>query len=103
MVTLDNVKFIMNNPQSVWLFQGEQASFASAVFSDKFNAMAWIAENSVSGILTEYPIDICAYDWAVKNEFFVAKKEHHQTSAFKQNFTSASQAHYHYKDGVEVG
>lgn len=97
------VKDNMSNFQSVWLFQGEQARFASAVFSDKVNATSWIAENSASGILTEYPIDICAYDWAIKNEFFVAKKEHHKTSAFKQNFTSASQAHYHFKDGVEVG
>lgn len=103
MVTLDNVKFIMNNPKSVWLFQGEQARFASAVFSDRAKATAWIASNDASGILTEYPMDISVYDWAVENEFFVPKKEHHQTSAFKQNFTSASQAHYHFKNGVEVG
>ena len=84
--------------ESVWVFHGNGGSFASAVFSSKELAEAWIAERGVQGTLTKYPIDVCVYDWAIENEFFSPKRPEHSTPLFIQKFSSAYQEHEHYVD-----
>lgn len=83
----------------VWLFNGENGRFASAVFTELHIAEDWIKAYKLTGILTKYPLNVGVYDWALKEELFKVKKEDHQTSLFIGKFTSASQEHYHYENG----
>jgi hypothetical protein len=84
----------------VWVFCGQSSRFPSAIFLSKELAEAWITSNSLSGVLTAYPVDISVYDWAIAKGFFIPKKEEHQQPAFIQKFSSASQEHYHYENGT---
>ena len=83
----------------VWVFCGPSAQFPSGVFSSKENAEEWIAKHSLTGTLTVYPIDTGVYDWAIQKGFFNPKEDKHRTPKFIQQFSSASQEHYHYEDG----
>jgi hypothetical protein len=40
----------------VWIFHGEGAAFASAVFRSESDGRAWAARYGVTGILAEYPV-----------------------------------------------
>ncbi|MCK0203180.1 hypothetical protein MWN41_09170 [Ornithobacterium rhinotracheale] len=84
----------------IWIFQGNQAGFPSAVFSTKEKALVWIETNKVSGILTEYPIDISVYEWTIEKDYFTPKKEHQKTPDFISRFSSTSLKHHHFKEGV---
>jgi hypothetical protein len=88
------------NTSNVWVFCGTKASFPSGVFHTKEQAEAWIAENRLSGTLTQYPVGIGAYHWAVQEGFFKPKKPEHSLPGFIGSFSSASQEHYHYEDGA---
>ena len=80
----------------VYVFDEERASFPSAVFSTKEKAYAWIKELGARGTLTEYPVDVPAYDFAVENGYFKPKKPHHFENAFKTRFTNATGWHEHF-------
>jgi hypothetical protein len=84
---------------TVWVFNGERSDFPAGIFSSKEKAEAWIQENQLTGLLTEYPIDEGIYDWSIKHEFFHPKREEQKTPVFKGRFTSARQQHFHYKNG----
>ncbi|MCA0457983.1 MAG: hypothetical protein LCI00_28715 [Chloroflexi bacterium] len=84
---------------NVWVFHGAGGQFASAVFSAREQAEAWIEENSLTGILTQYPVNTSAYDWAIANGRFTPKQERDTEPQFIQRFSSAHQEHYHYEDG----
>lgn len=58
-------------------------------------------KNKLSGILTNYPIDIGVYDWAVQNNFFSPNNEKQKLPSFIGSFTFASMEHYHFLDGEE--
>ena len=45
------------NDSRAWIFQGEGARFASAVFSNRAVAEQWIAQHALNGVLTAYPFD----------------------------------------------
>lgn len=83
----------------VYVFHGESARFCSAVFDDLAKAENWIKEFSLSGMLTVYPLNKSAYEWAIDKKYFTPKKEHQSSSKFIGSFTSASQEHYHYENG----
>jgi len=68
--------------QKVWVFHGEGARFASGVFSSKELASAWIARHGLSGLLTVYPLDEGAYQWAVNSGNFVPKTPDQRTAEF---------------------
>lgn len=89
--------------QTVWVFHGEDADFASGVFTSRERAEAWIQSNKLSGTLTKYPVDIPVYEWAVSAGFFTPKRDDHRTPWFIGRFTSATQEHYHYDDGKGGG
>ncbi len=91
----------MSEIPTVWVFNGAQSRFPSAVFSSKELAATWIREHKLSGTLTRYPVDLSAYDWAVGRGYFVPRKEGHRSAEFIGKFTAASQEHYHYEEGVE--
>lgn len=96
-----SIQFFMSNrmEEKVYVFHGEGARFASGVFDNLETAEKWIKGNRLSGLLTVYPLNRSAYDWAVEKEFFIPKKEHHFSPRFIGGFTSASQEHYHYENG----
>lgn len=93
--------------QIVWVFNG--SGFASpnhpipsGVFSARELAETWILKHQLSGMLTAYPVDIGIYDWAVQKEIFKPKQEKHTSPEFIQRFSSASQEHFHYENGIRV-
>lgn len=81
----------------LFVFHGEGAKFASGVYDSLEGAKRSIASHKMSGILTCYPVNETAYDYAVRNEFFQPKPT--QSESFVQRFTSASQEHYHFQNG----
>jgi hypothetical protein len=83
----------------VWVFHGEGARQACAVFRTKEAAEVWIALAKVSGLLTAYPLDASAFDWAVSTGAFKPKGGESDSPTFVQRFTSASQEHYHFENG----
>ena len=83
----------------VWVFCGDGSRLPSAAFLSVEAAEAWIAKRGLSGLLTGYPIDQGAYDWAIERGFFTPKSEKHETASFIQGFSSAHLPHSHYVDG----
>lgn len=84
----------------IWVFHGDGATFACAVFSSKKKAEQWIAQHHVDGVLTKMPLDISCYDWAVAHGCFTPKREDQRSGKFIQRFSSASLEHYHYRAGI---
>jgi hypothetical protein len=85
--------------ETVWVFNGG-GGFPAAVFSTREKAEEWIASRRLSGILTEYPLDVSLYDWAITNGTFKPKRPEHSEPQFIGRFSSAHTDHYHYEDGV---
>ena len=83
----------------VWLFNGEMGKFASAVFIELALAEEWIKNNSLTGVLTRYPVNTGVYDWAIKEGLFKITKEEHTSAQFIGKFTTAGLEHYHYEKG----
>lgn len=84
----------------IFVFNGHNSSFPSAVFSSYEKAEIWIKQHSLSGTLTAYPLDIPVYDWAVKLNYFNPKTEAHKAANFISKFSSAYQQHWHFENGV---
>jgi hypothetical protein len=51
-------------------------------------------------MITEYPVDVGVYDWAVARGSFCPSKSHHSTPEFIGGFTTATQNHGHFTDGA---
>jgi hypothetical protein len=64
---------------SVWIFNGDRARYASAVFETAEAGITWAADHRVTGILAEYPYG-GAYDAAVSEGRFTESKPHHGTA-----------------------
>ena len=84
---------------TVWIFQASNGRFPSAVFPSRGAGETWIEKHKLSGVLTEYPIGVSVYDWAVGNGYFRPKDDSHSSPEFIGRFTSASLEHHHYTDG----
>jgi hypothetical protein len=84
---------------TIWVFHGEDAMFASAVFTEQSLAEAWIKQHSLSGVLTEYPLDVGIYEWVISKGYWKPKFPSHKSARFIGRFTSASQKHDHYRNG----
>ena len=87
---------------SVWVFVGSGATFPAAIFADESTARKWIAHNSVSGMLTEYPVGVSVYEWANAKGYWAPKRPDQKTPAFIGRFTSAHLTHYHFEDGRDA-
>jgi hypothetical protein len=88
--------------ETIWVFNGAGARFPGGVFTTQEQAHAWIERNHLSGVLTEYPLNVGAYDWAVSNGDFTPKKPEHSSPQFIGGFTSGSQNHFHYENGARA-
>lgn len=81
-------------PTTVWVFNGDGgAGFPSGVFASRASAEAWIRQNKLTGVLTEYPLGVGVYDWAVQRNLFVPKRPEHSSPKFIGGFSSAHQSH----------
>lgn len=83
----------------VWIFVHEGAMFPGGVFSKLIDAEAWIAKNCLTGVLTQYPVDVGVYDWAIERGFFAPKPGKQPSARLIGGFTSVRMEHYHYFDG----
>lgn len=92
--------FVSDPEQTVWIFHGEGARFASAVFTNEADALAWAQRHCVSGIVTEYPVGDGCYDIAVRRGSFNPSKPHHGTPAHVAGFSPGFTHHIHVTDGV---
>lgn len=77
----------------IYVFNGHNSSFPSAVFSSYENAEQWIKQHRLSGTLTAYPLDVSAYDWAVDSGYFKPKSEKDTSAKFIAQFSSAYLKH----------
>lgn len=48
---------------TVWVFAGRPSGGVGGVFSDLESAERWIEGHSLSGLLSEYPLDEGVFDW----------------------------------------
>jgi hypothetical protein len=67
----------------------------AAVFSTLELGEAWVKEHGFEGMLTWYPLDVSAYDWAVQTGRFKPKPEPLPKSRLA-GFSSAYQPHVHF-------
>lgn len=87
--------------ETVWVFNGVRNHFPSGVFRSRRQAEDWISRHALVGTLTEYPLGMGVYEWAILSGAFVPKKEHHHSPDFIGNFSSAAQEHVHYEGQPE--
>jgi hypothetical protein len=85
--------------ESVWVFHGEGAPHASGVFISKERALAWVEHHSLTGLLTQYPLDVGAYDDAIARGLFTPSREHHGTAEHIAQFSPGRTEHLHLVDG----
>jgi hypothetical protein len=83
----------------IWIFNGAGAQFPAGAFGTLQNAEKWIATHHLSGVLTKYPVDSGAYDWALLQGLFKPTNPEHSSAAFIQKFGCASFEHYHFENG----
>lgn len=88
--------------QAVWVFNGDNGRFPAAIFAERDLAEQWIIKHALSGVLTKYPINLSIHEWAMSEGFFRPTKPEHYSPSFIQRFSSASQEHYHYEEGINV-
>ena len=87
------------DPVRVWIFHGEGAPFASAVFFSEAEGRAWAAHHKATGMLTEYPVGDGCYDAAVREGRFRPTGEHHGSPQHVVRF-SPGLDHLHLRDGA---
>jgi hypothetical protein len=86
----------------IWVFMGESSKMVVGCFDSFDGDLKAISKYKLSGLLTRYSMNELAYDWALRNQFFQTKKSEQKTAAFIGRFTSASQAHFHFENGIQV-
>lgn len=79
---------------------GDRAHWPSGVFSSREAAVQWITERHLTGMITEYPVDVGVYDWAVARGLFCPSEPQHSSPEFIGGFTTAAQGHGHFTDGA---
>ncbi|MEQ8573450.1 MAG: hypothetical protein RIB63_05280, partial [Fulvivirga sp.] len=89
--------------KTVWVFNGAGGQFSGGIFEHLIEAENWISQNSLTGVLTEYPINIGVFDWAEQEDLINMRPEKLAEKKTDPNFigsfTTASMNHYHYENG----
>ena len=92
--------------RAVWIFNVAQRNFPGGVFTTPERADQWIAAHRLTGVLTAYPLDQGAFDWALSHDVTNLRDELLEQKcrdpAFVGGFSTASQEYYHYEDGRRV-
>ena len=81
---------------------GEGARMPSGLFSAQTSAEVWILHNRLTGVLTEFPVDIGVLDWAIRFAEFDPPVEKRASPAYVGRFTSGAVTHFRFEDGVRV-
>lgn len=93
----------MTNHGTVWVFHGDGGRFAGGVFATEAVAIEWIGSNRLSGVLTEYPLDVGVFEWALSEGLVNLRADKlalkRDDPRFIGCFTSASQRHIHFESG----
>ncbi|MBM0124557.1 DUF7710 domain-containing protein [Pimelobacter simplex] len=84
---------------TVWVFHGDDARHASGVFSSKLSALEWVERHRLTGLLTEYPLDVGVYDDAVARGLFKPSRDHHGSPRHIASFSPGRAEHVHLVDG----
>ncbi|HLP52365.1 MAG TPA: hypothetical protein VK154_15865 [Chitinophagales bacterium] len=84
----------------VFIFNGTNAQFPSAVFSDYVLAEQWIKKHALTGLLTAYPLNTAVYDWALDSGYFQVKEKYQAEPSFIAKFSSAYLEHWHFENGM---
>jgi hypothetical protein len=87
---------------SVWIFVAQGSNLPSGAFETQSLAEQWIERHSLSGLLTEYPLNVGVYDWAIGKALFDPKYPSQRDPKFIGRFSSAYLNHFHYEDGREA-
>ncbi|MFB9995179.1 hypothetical protein ACFFLM_24850 [Deinococcus oregonensis] len=87
----------MSEPEfpGVWVFLDAQARQPAAVFSTLELGEVCVRKHGFEGMLTWYPLDVSAYDWAVQTGRFKPRPAPLPRSVLA-GFTSAAQPHEHF-------
>jgi hypothetical protein len=85
--------------ENVWVFNGANSAFPSAVFDNKEDALRWIGDGRLTGTLTCYPVGISVYDWVIKEGKWCPKEPRHSSPDYIAKFSSAHLEHFHFEDG----
>lgn len=91
MTTDQNTK----NCENVWVFVAPSATFPSGVFQSLEVAEAWICKHGLTGTLSEYPVGIGLFDWAISNQKFKPRPDKTTDADFIGKFTTALMAHFY--------
>jgi hypothetical protein len=83
----------------IYVFNADKACFASAVFTSYRHALLWIKHNYLTGILTEYPLNMSCYDWAIRNGHFKDRSPIDRSPVFIASFVSSYQKNWHFRHG----
>lgn len=82
--------------QYIWIFSGQDSWTPTAVFDTFEEADKWIRANNLKGYLSEYPIGISVYDWAVQLGLHKPKYQSQISPEHIQKFGSSFLKHTHY-------
>lgn len=82
---------------SVFVFHGDKANFASAVFTNLDEAEDVISRDGLTGMLTRYPLNETVFGYTVRADLFTPKGN--ESGDYIGRFTSASLDHFHYEKG----
>lgn len=92
----------MSQADPIWIFNSSRGKFPSGAFSTIELAERWIRKHRLSGVLTEYPVDIGVFDWAVDSGLFKLKEGKEHDADFVGSFTTAAMNHVHFEEGIRV-
>jgi len=90
---------MQDQDDTVWVFHGDGAQHASGVFATKEGALVWIEHHGLTGLLTEYPLNIGAYDDAIARGLFRPSRDHHGTPEHIARFSPGRTEHLHAVNG----
>lgn len=93
---------VVSRRPTVWIFHGDDARFASGVFTSREAALEWTGKHGVTGMLTEYPVGDGCYDIAVEDGHFRPTRPHHGTSGHVAAFSPGWTGHEHVDGGRAV-
>ena len=89
--------------KAIWVFNGASGQMSGGIFEDIIDAESWISQNSLTGMLTEYPVNVGVFDWAEQENLVNMRPEKlaekRTDPNFIGSFTTASMNHFHYEDG----
>lgn len=86
---------------TVWVFHGQAGRSVGGVFSDLETAERWIEGHSLTGLLTEYPLNEGAFDFALRMGRIRPPFANAATAGTIGAFCSHLD-HHHYEDGKRI-